>query len=664
MVLALVVVLAAVCVSSAAALMVVTSDPQALGGCRLADTPPRLLGGDTLLTAADGSALGYVPTSQNREPVGLDRMSRWLPAATVAIEDRRFWHHGALDLRGVLRSLVADVSSGRAVQGGSTITEQLVRNRYLGGASMNLSRKLTEVCLASELFARRSRTQILEAYLNTVYYGHHARGVQAAAWTYFSRPASRLSLSQAAMLAGLPQAPTDDDPLSHPLAARARRDQVLAAMLRAQDISRASYRAARDAPLGLRAGRHYTGLRSATFFDAARDELAARLGRSRVRHGGLRVQTTMASRLQRLAVRAIGRWIGSAPDPAAALVAIDPATGDVLAAATKAPGAGPLSFNLVTQSRRQAGSAFKMFTLVTALEQGIPLSSVWHGPSSLLIPDRRCMNADGPWIVHNFADESSGTMDLVHGIAHSVNTIFAQVALRVGPRNIVRTARLMGVRSPLTPVCSITLGPEGVSPLEMTDAFATLAAGGVRHAPQFLRAVSSAGGARIAIGAGGGRRVLSRTVAEQATYALSAVLHGGTGTAADPGRPAAGKTGTAESEADAWFCGYVPQLAACVWIGYPGAETAMTSLDGFAPVVGGSVPARIWHDFMVPALANRRIMTMPQADVAQVRTSTGALQIPPSAAPSSTTTPASSIAPALPPASLTPTPPPSTTTPR
>jgi penicillin-binding protein 1A len=202
-------------------------------------------------------------------------------------------------------------------------------------------------------------------------------------------------------------------------------------------------------------------------------------------------------------------------------------------------------------------------------------------------------------------------MTLAQAIAHSVNTIFAQVVMRVGPPAVVDVAHRMGIRSPLKPVCSITLGPEGVSPLEMTTAFATLAARGVRHDPHAVSRVALPSGRVIARLRSRGERALSTSVADRVTSALEGVVRAGTGVAANPGRPAAGKTGTAEGFKDAWFCGYVPQLAACVWIGYPHAETPMQSLDGFAQVVGGSVPARIWHDFMTPALAGEPVLPLP-----------------------------------------------------
>src|SRR5690242_12896795 len=313
----------------------------------------------------------------------------------------------------------------------------------------------------------------------------------------------------------------------------------------------------------------------------------------------MKVTTTLDPRLQRLATKAIGNWLGKPGEPAAAVVAMTPGTGAIRAMAVAAPGHRSMAFNLATQSRRQAGSTFKLFTLTAAMEDGIPLNSVWNGPPSLTIPDPICMNTNGPWDVHNFADEESGTMSLLQATANSVNTIFAQIVTKVGPQKIVDVAREMGVRSPLVPVCSITLGPEGVSPLDMTDAFATVAAGGIHHAPEGLQRRTP------------GTRVLSNDVASKVTYALSGVIKAGTGTAAALGRPAAGKTGTAESFEDAWFCGFVPQLAACVWVGYPQAEIPLENLDGFGQVVGGSIPARIWHDFMAPAVHGLPVKPLP-----------------------------------------------------
>jgi penicillin-binding protein 1A len=569
----------------------VVDRPESLIGCRLAEERPHVVGADSFVYAANGSRLGTVPANRNREPVSVGEMSRWLPAATVAIEDRRFWHHGALDFRSIMRAAIADLEHRAFVQGGSTLTQQLVRDRYLAGESMNLGQKLKEACLAVQLARVWSKRRTLEAYLNTVYYGHHAYGAEAASQTYFSRRARDLTLTQAAVLAGLPQAPSVYDPFRNRAAARARRNEVLRAMRATGALSLDRYRAALARRVRLHPSDRYTRAPSTPFFDYVLRQLRARYGRWRARHGGLRIHTTLAPSLERLAQRAIAGWLHGPLGPGAALVAIDPRTGAIRAMAASAPGHKRLEFNLATQSHRQAGSAFKVFTLTAAIERGIPLSSVWHGPSLLTIPNRRCLTDNGPWVVHNFADETAGTMTLSQATAHSVNTIFAQVALQVGPDRIVAMAHRLGITSPLIPVCSITLGPEGVSPLEMTAAFATLADRGVRHRPVALTGQGSPG-----------RRVLSQQVADKVSDALGGVVRGGTGTAANIGRPQAGKTGTAESFKDAWFCGYVPQLATCVWVGYPHAETPLLNIDGFPQVFGGSIPARIWHDFMGPAL--------------------------------------------------------------
>jgi penicillin-binding protein 1A len=618
-----------VAVAGAASAVLFIDDPPALLRCDLRSSHARVLGGNSFIDAADASRLGAVPSTWNREPVSLARMSRWLPTATIAIEDRRFWtRHSAIDLEAIIRAAVANYRAGKTVQGGSTLTQQLVRDRYLRAPAPTLARKLKEACLAAQLEQRDSKRAILQAYLNEVYYGHHAYGAQAAAETYFSRPVSRLRLTQAALLAGLPQAPSVYDPLVHPGPARRRRDDVLAALRDSGEISAPRYLAAVRSPLQLRPTGRYTAVTAQPFFEYSRRELVRRFGRWRAGHGGLRVATTLDPRLQRLATRAIDAWLGGPADPASAVVAISPSTGAIRAMAVSAPGHRRLTFNLASQSRRQAGSTFKTFALTAAIEAGIPLESIWTGPSSLTIPDPRCMNANAPWVVHNFADEASGTMTLLQATAFSVNTIFAQVVLQVGPERVVDAARRMGIASPLQPVCSIALGPEGVSPLEMTDAFATLAARGIHHPPQALARVTNVDGAVLAGLAHRAPRALPSSVADRVTYALAGVVRAGTGTAAALDRPVAGKTGTAEGFKDAWFCGFVPQLATCVWVGYPQAELPLLNLDGFGQVVGGSIPARIWHDFMAPAVSGMPVRPLPTPSADQLRANSVRAQRP------------------------------------
>src|SRR5207249_4934311 len=299
-------------------------------------------------------------------------------------------------------------------------------------------------------------------------------------------------------------------------------------------------------------------------------------------------------------------------DPAAAVVAIDPQTGAVKAMVSYLPDGRTLKFNLASQSGRTAGSAFKPFTLATAINQGISLYTGLSGPSSLTITDPKCATNGVPWTVHNYADESGGYMSLLDATAHSVNTIFAQLVDIVGPENVVRTARKLGITSSLQPVCSIGLGTQAVNPLEMTNAYATLAARGVHRDPQAFELVRGPNGGVIGKLNAPGAQTIPQNAADLVTYALEGVITHGTGTAAYFGRPAAGKTGTAENYVDAWFCGYVPQLAACVWMGYPKNETTpMQNVEGFPTVFGGSLPAEIWHDFMAAAVEKVPVKNFP-----------------------------------------------------
>ena len=580
--------------------------------CSLSQLKPETLSDNSFVYARDGTLLGSIPAVENRQWLTLRRMSRWVPAATIAIEDRRFYEHGALDYQGILRAAWDDLTSLSLNQGGSTITQQLVRTLYLGGEKRTLSRKLKEACLALRLERDWTKSRILTAYLNDVYYGHHAIGVEAAAQTYFSRHAASLTLPQAAMVAGLPQAPSSFDPLESPTLARERRNEVLAAMFAAHTIDIRAYTWAVHTPLGLKPGGLYSQIKEPPFFSYVEDALVDKLGATRVQRGGLRVRTTLDSRLQRLSGVAIRNVLRSRKDPAAALVAIDPGSGAIRAMASYVPGRRGLQFNLATQSRRQAGSAFKPFVLATALAQGISPYSHWTGPPELVIEDPKCYYRGKPWDVHNYADESAGSMNLIDGTAHSVNTIYAQVSDYVGPQNVVATARRLGITSPLVPVCSITLGTEGVSPLEMADAYATFAARGVHHPAEAIQRVTSSTGQTFASLKWNGKRVMPQNDADMVTYVLQRVLQYGTGTAADFGRPAAGKTGTAENYEDAWFCGYVPQLAACVWIGYPHREQSLLDVEGVLEVFGGSLPAEIWHAFMAEAVGNLEVRDFPK----------------------------------------------------
>ena len=607
---AILVVLAAVLIGSAA-----TGRAVLLGSCNLNLLRPVALGQNSFVYAKNGTLLGVVPSQVNRQPLRLDQISPYLRQATVAIEDRRFWQHGALDYQGIARALYSDVTAGKIVQGGSTITQELVRNLYIGDASRTFSRKVKEACLALKLARVWPKQRILDGYLNEVFYGRSAHGAQAAAETFFSTRASDLTIAQAALLAGLPQAPTVYDPLLHPAMAMQRRDEVLRAMVEGGLISRDQFEKAISSPLGIKPGTLYARMQHPNFFGWAEQQLVAKYGARRVAAGGLRVRTTLDPRMQQAAISAVRGVMRHKNDPAAALVAIDPRNGAVRAMIGYVPDGRKMKFNLATQSTRTAGSSFKPFVLATAIMHGVSLYSSFSGPPSMIIPEHACDGPQGPWDVHNYADENGGYMNLLNATANSVNTIFAQLVAKVGPWNVVPVAHKMGITTKLQPVCSITLGTQPVNPLEMTDAYATLAAHGVHHAPQAFEFVRAPDGRVIGRLDAPGAQAIPRNVADQVTYALEGVVQHGTGTAAYFGRPAAGKTGTAENFQDAWFCGTYPQLATCVWVGYPKGEISLYDVEGIGAVFGGSLPAEIWHNFMSTATDGMPALGFPTPNI-------------------------------------------------
>ena len=346
-------------------------------GCDLNALRPTDIGANSFVYARDGSLLGSIPAERNREPVSLGNMSAWLPKATVSIEDRRYWQHGAVDYVGIARAAWADVTAGRALQGGSTITQQLVRNLYTG-SEKTFNRKLKEACLAIKLSRKWSKPRILDEYLNTVYYGNHAYGVEAAAQTYFSKHAKQLTLLQSALLAGLPQAPSVYDPLHNPHAALARRDEVLRALLVNQQITQHQYDvASRSRSLNLKPGRIYSTIKQQYFFSYVIDQLERQYGATTVREGGLKVYTTIDPRLQRLAKKAILDVLPYKTDPAAVVVSVEPGTGAIRAMTAVVRTKGN-QFNLAAQSTRQAGSTFKTLVLASAIEQGADPDSTYY----------------------------------------------------------------------------------------------------------------------------------------------------------------------------------------------------------------------------------------------------------------------------------------------
>ncbi len=575
--------------------------------------PPRILPQTTFLFDRKGRLLTTLHAEVNRTEVPLSDMPIQLRNAVIATEDKDFYREGGVSLPGIARALFENVKAGKLVQGGSTITQQYVKNVYTGNAP-TLHRKVREALLAEKLSKMYTKDQILEKYLNTVYFGHGAYGVEVAALTYFGQHARELTVLGSATLAGLIAAPARWDALTHPKAAFTRRNQVLDRMVDEGYLTAADAAVFRKRKLGTK--RPPVSSEAPYFTDAVRKDLQSRYGEERTFGGGLRVTTTLDLDWQRAAEQAVAAHLPTPGDPSAALVAIDPKNG-AIRAMVGGTDFRKRKFNLATQAHRQTGSAFKVYTLATAMAQGIDPHSLWNGPPSLPIPDKRCYTDNEPWTVNNYSDEGAGTMDLFSATAHSVNTIFAQVALEVGPENIVRTAHAMGIRSRLLPVCSLTLGTEAVTPLEMTSAYSTLAARGIHHPPTLEQSVKDARGTVLQTISRKGKRVLDENVADLTAYIMQGVITGGTGVGANIGRPAAGKTGTAQFFVDAWFCGFVPQLVTCVWVGYPQGEIPLYGIEGYSGVFGGSIPASIWHDFMGTATANMQVLDFTTPDFSQ-----------------------------------------------
>jgi penicillin-binding protein 1A len=562
-------------------------------------------GANSRIYAADGSTLGYIQSDEARTPVTLDKIPQALQDGTVAIEDSRFYHHHGVDLEGVVRAAFENLSAGEIKQGGSTLTMQLVRNLYIEDPQRDLERKIKEAKLAEELEDAHSKEWILEHYLNSASYGtingQTAVGVEAAAQIYYSKPAKDLDLAQSAMLAGIPQSPSAYNPLQNPRGAIDRRNEVLDAMADQDYISQQEADDAKDEPVNLHQGSRYQQIREPYFFDYVEQQLIEEYGVNTVRQGGLKVYTTIIPELQQAGRDAINGELGYPDDPASAVVSIDPANGFVRAMASSG-GYNNSQFNLAAQGHRQPGSAFKTFALTTAVKRGINPDTTYYTSKPLNIDDPQY----GHWEVSTYGDSYAGNVSLHQATLASDNTVYAQLALDLGPQSIADTAKDMGITTELDGIPAETLGGLrlGVSPLEMADAYATLASGGIHNKPIAIRKVTFPDGHTDEIGNPERNRVFSDGVAYEVTKILEDNVDAGTATAAQTSCTyEAGKTGTTDDFNDAMFVGFTPNLATAVWVGYPDALRSMYSVHGIS-VAGGTFPAMIWHDFMEVALPN------------------------------------------------------------
>jgi penicillin-binding protein 1A len=565
---------------------------------------------------AQGNVVQELHGVQNRFVVPLKDVNPSLQDAVVAIEDHRFYEHRGIDFEAIGRAAQRNLETLSIQEGGSTLTQQLVKNTYIAQEQRQVpsfQRKITEASLAWQYEKSHSKKEILEQYLNTVYFGSNAYGAQAAAKTYFNKDAEDLTIPESALLAGIINLPGAYDPFNDPETAKKRRNVVLDAMLRYGYITKKEHDEAVKTEIKLSRGRVETENDNEYFLDAVRKELAREYGDDFVYEGGLKIYTTLDPRLQKVAANSVDQIVSPENgDPSASLVSVDPATG-----AVKAMVGGSdfeqVKFNLATQGRRQPGSSFKTFVMAEAIRQGIDPETTRYVSKDLRIPLPE--GSDEPYYkVSNYANVERGPIDLNEALAQSDNTVFVQLAMDLGLKNVVDMAHKMGIKSEVDPYPATAIGglTYGVNPLEMASAYSTLANGGEHMEPYLVQKVTrEENGKEVVVEEHKpeGRRALSRDEAAVVTQALRGVVEEGTASAFHDldselgGRPSAGKTGTTEEFSDAWFVGYVPQLATSVWVGYPGERRSMVNINGLEEINGENYPLDIWSLYMQGATA-------------------------------------------------------------
>jgi penicillin-binding protein 1A len=605
---------------------------------------------NTVLFDAKGRKIGVLTGNQKRIYLREDEIAPVMKHAIIAIEDRRFYTNEGVDLRGIGRALWQDVVAQRAVQGGSTITQQFVKNALAAQDQRTIFQKLREAALAYHLTRKWSKEQILRNYLNTIYFGNGAYGIESAARTYFASQhpgcdrdgaprtcASQLTPGEAAMIAGIVQNPSGYDPLAHSEAAKRRRDQVLRNMLDQGFLIPAQYEAALAEPLPSREtiSPPQENTRYPYFTSWIKQQVVDRLGGGQqgarlAFEGGLRIRTTLDADMQDAAQAAIDQWLPDTNGPRAALVAIDNRTGAVRAM-VGGDDYNTRPFNLATQGQRQPGSSIKPFILARALADGISSGSTWQSRKLVIDIPR----STEKFTVNNYEDAYAGVSTLAHALTYSDNSVFAQVGIKVGTRRVARLAERMGIRTPVSSNYAMTLGglKEGVTPLDMAHAYETLASGGRLVYGSLSPGVGNRSGEPVPGPVGiasirrrngsdwrpvrlpGGepalnrtrtRRVLDPGVADEVAGIMQSVVRVGSGTRAlVPGYTVSGKTGTTEAYGDAWFVGWAEDITVAVWVGYPDRFQSMKTEFNGEPVAGGTFPAAIFSTFMKAVLPQK-----------------------------------------------------------
>jgi penicillin-binding protein 1A len=580
-----------------------------------------------------GHPLGIV-SQQNRVIVTPGQIPQIVKEAIVSIEDKRFESNGGVDVRGIGRAFIQDILHKGSVQGASTIEQQFIKNALQAQSHRTILEKLREAALAFQLSHKWSKEKILTAYLNTIYFGNGAYGIESAAQTYFGKdvnhlgcgePSQELCVQQlqpweAALLAGIIQSPTAYDPAMHPVAARTRRNTVLRQMLEQGYITRSVYQQsiaqALPAEQDIQVPTEQTieGIDAGYFTSWVQQQIIERYGAPRAFDGGLKIKTTLDIDLQHAAEHAVDAYLESPEGPTASLVAIENSTGEVRAM-VGGRDYSTTPFNLATNGQRQPGSAFKAFDLAAALQDGISPDSTWTSKQKeFIVPST---HGQEKFIVHNDEGNYTGSNTLTGATAFSDNSIYAEVGLKVGTKRIAKLAHRMGITTPLSTNPAMTIGglTVGVTPLDMAHAYETIAHGGRRVSgtlaehgrPVAIQEVDAGShvlpdGNHKDVNHVRSKAVLPLSIAETETSMLETVVQYGTGKAAAIGQFAAGKTGTTSNYGDAWFVGWDSKYTVAVWVGYPDKLIPMTTSFNGDPVLGGTFPALIWHDFMTSAL--------------------------------------------------------------
>ena len=591
-------------------------------GAVLPETPVEVQ--SSTLYAADGTLIYTFHAEENRKIIPLEQIPLHVQRAVIAIEDERFYRHNGVDLRSILRAVRSNARAGGIAQGGSTITQQYVKKVILEDDSQTFSRKIEEASLALQLEQRYSKDAILELYLNAIYFGAGAYGIEAAAQQYFDKPAAELTLAEGALLAGQIQRPSATDPYKDPEAALARRNVVLEAMRRNRLASDEAIDAALAEPLTLGSAETPAAKRyaAAYFVEEVKQWIlhdprfgpTAQARRDLLFGGGLRIHTTVDLTAQAQAEAAVAEVLSDPAGPYASLVAIEPDTGYVRAMVGGRDffGTDPVAkLNLATQGRRQTGSAFKPFVLAAAIEEGISPDTVMPAPACTTIQWH-----EQTWKPCNYGGGGGGAVTIAEGTVRSYNTLYAHLMMDVEPDVAVAAAQRYGIKTPMEAVPAAVLGSNAVTTLDMATAYATFANRGVKVPPILVTKITRPDGTILFQHVHTQERVVDTDVADTVTAILEQVIARGTGTAARIGRPAAGKTGTANDHRDAWFVGYTPQLATAVWVGYPGTTTDGKPILMQPPntpirVTGGSYPAQIWQRFMSAAHAELPVQAFP-----------------------------------------------------